>query len=133
MNKISKNLIDLAISRCACQPAIYWLRESEYTWDDLITQSHGWAVWARGCLADQPDAVAELESRGIGVDARDGSGWTPLHRAAMDGHDDCVQTLIDAGADVNARNKGGWTPLRCAVRWSYAECATMLRAAGGKK
>ncbi len=64
-----------------------------------------------------------LLSRGIDVDARDGSGQTPLHVAVSSRLPAVTEFHIEHGADVNAKDRSGSTPLTFA---RTAELAKLL-------
>ena len=59
------------------------------------------------------DAVVDMLSEGVDVDASDSVGTTALMIAAIAGNEDITKILVDkGGADIDARDRiNGWTAL----------------------
>ena len=59
------------------------------------------------------DAVVDMLSEGVDVDASDSVGTTALMIVAIAGNEDITKILVDkGGADIDARDRiNGWTAL----------------------
>jgi len=62
-------------------------------------------------IANDPQRVKLLLSRGADVNKRDAQGYTPLTSAARQRYTDMIKLLLDHKADVNLANADGMTPL----------------------
>jgi quinoprotein dehydrogenase-associated probable ABC transporter substrate-binding protein len=62
-------------------------------------------------IANDPQRVKLLLSKGANVNKRDAQGYTPLTSAARQRYTDIIKLLLDHNADVNLANADGMTPL----------------------
>jgi quinoprotein dehydrogenase-associated probable ABC transporter substrate-binding protein len=62
-------------------------------------------------IANDPQRVKLLLSKGADVNKRDAQGYTPLTSAARQRYTDMIKLLLDHKADVNLANADGMTPL----------------------
>ncbi len=66
-------------------------------------------------IANDPDRIKFLVSKGADVNKPDLQGWTPLTNAARQRHDKTVDLLVELGADPNKHDGNGMTPLAAAL------------------
>jgi len=94
---------------------------------DGATALH-WAV-----LANHPDVVKVLISRGANVNAVDGFSYTPLLYASTIDFGDAMTTtaLLAAGADPEIKDKLGKTPWAHSIEYPYIRAA--LEKVGAKQ
>jgi quinoprotein dehydrogenase-associated probable ABC transporter substrate-binding protein len=62
-------------------------------------------------IANDPQRVKLLLSKGANVNKRDAQGYTPLTSAARQRYTNMIKLLVDHKADVNLANADGMTPL----------------------
>ncbi len=74
-------------------------------------------------IANDPDRVKFLVSKGADVNKADSQGWTPLQSAARQRRDDMIKLLIELGATVDV---GDPTPLVAAVMRDHVPSIKML-------
>lgn len=73
------------------------------------------AAWKAAVQADDVEALEQLLSTGLDINAKDEHGQTALMLAARDGRVAVAQLLIGRGADLNHRAKFNLTALMLAV------------------
>jgi quinoprotein dehydrogenase-associated probable ABC transporter substrate-binding protein len=66
-------------------------------------------------IANDPERIKFLISKGADVNKPDLQGWTPLTNAARQRHDKTIDLLIALGADPNKYDGNGITPLAAAL------------------
>ena len=66
-------------------------------------------------LANDPERIKFLVSKGADVNKPDLQGWTPLTSAARQRHDKTIELLVELGADPNKADGNGSTPLAAAL------------------
>lgn len=71
-------------------------------------------------------AMAFMESRARGVNARDEKGRTALHFACGMASGECARLLLEAGADVEIRDKDGFTAMHMAAGYGRGHCIELL-------
>ena len=59
--KITKELIQKAKDKYACQDGIKWLEKKERTWLELKSKSYEWAVWGMTFIKDIPIDLTGLD------------------------------------------------------------------------
>ena len=78
------------------------------------------------------DALADILSRGVNVDARNQHGMTALMRAAHNGHERMVRALLEHGADPNITRNDRFTALALAAFFGHTETVRILIENGAK-
>ena len=78
------------------------------------------------------DALAEILSRGVDVNARNQHGMTALMRAAHNGHEAVVRALLEHGADPNVTRNDRFTALALAAFFGHTETVRILIENGAK-
>ncbi len=81
-------------------------------------------------IANDPDRVKFLVSKGADPNAPDLQGWTPLTSAARQRHDKAVQLLIELGADPDKPDSNGMTPLAAALMRDHVPTIKVLADKG---
>ncbi|KAL6064588.1 Serine/threonine-protein phosphatase 6 regulatory ankyrin repeat subunit C [Balamuthia mandrillaris] len=78
----------------------------------------------------------KAQTRGHGVDVRDGMGRTPLHWAAYHGQEKCLRLLLEedkSGAELTAKDLKGRTALHLACFGGHTHCVEQLLAYAKKE
>jgi quinoprotein dehydrogenase-associated probable ABC transporter substrate-binding protein len=81
---------------------------------------------ANALIANDPERIKFLLSKGADVNKPDLQGWTPLTSAARQRHDKTIELLIDLGADPNKADANGLTPLAAALLRDHVPSIKML-------
>jgi Ankyrin repeats (3 copies)/Ankyrin repeat len=81
-------------------------------------------------IADDPQRVKLLVSKGAEVNRRDDQGYTPLTSAARQRYTNMIKVLLDLKADVNTAYANGMTPLLEAVMRNDVASIKVLLAHG---
>jgi quinoprotein dehydrogenase-associated probable ABC transporter substrate-binding protein len=97
-----------------------WLAEGADPNDEL----------SNALVANDPERVKFLVSKGADVNKADAQGWTPLTSAARQRHDKMIDLLISLGADPNKVDGNGMTPLVSAVMRDHVPSIKALLNAG---
>ena len=82
--------------------------------------------------AGKVEALGQMASNGVQINAADYDKRTALHLAASEGNKPVVEFLLDSGAHVNAADRWGGTPLRDAIREGHDTVARILKTRGGE-
>ena len=89
------------------------------------------ALWSVAESGDT-DALAEILSRGVNVNARNQHGMTALMHAARNGHERIVRALLEHGADPNITRNDRFTALALAAFFGHTETVRILIENGAK-
>jgi ankyrin repeat protein len=81
-------------------------------------------------IANDPERIKFLLTKGADVNKPDLNGWTPLTSAARQRHDKTIGLLIDLGADPNKPDGNGITPLAAALSRDHVPSIEVLIARG---
>lgn len=85
----------------------------------------------RSAAAGNADAVQDMLSQGMGVEARSILGRTAIMFAALNGREDVIALLLRAGASVNVRTRfGSSTALIYAIDKNHVETVRALLKGG---
>ena len=87
-----------------------------------------WSVAEHGDL----EALAEIWSRGVDVNAGNEHGMTALMRAAYHGHTSMVRALLERGADPNIARHDRFTALALAAFFGHTETVRLLIEHGAR-
>ena len=77
-------------------------------------------------IANDPDRIKFLVSKGADVNKPDLQGWTPLTNAARQRHDKTIGLLVELGADPNLHDENGITPLAAALMRDHVPSIQVL-------
>jgi hypothetical protein len=88
-------------------------------------------LW-RAAESGDVNEVAQILSRGVGVNARNEHGMTALMRAARNGHAAVVRALLEHGADPNVARNDKFTALALAAFFGHTETVRILIDHGAK-
>ncbi len=66
-------------------------------------------------IANDPERIMFLVSKGADINKPDLQGWTPLTSAARQRHDQTINLLVELGANPNKPDGNGITPLAAAL------------------
>lgn len=83
-------------------------------------------------IANDPERIKYLLSKGADVNTPDLQGWTPLTSAARQRHDQTIALLIELGADPNKADANGLTPLAAALMRDHVPSIKKLVEHGAK-
>ena len=83
-------------------------------------------------LADDPERLRDLLSKGVRASNKSIDGATPLHRAAEIGSIRCAQILMNFNVDVDSENFQGQTPFHVAGINKHLEFGRFLREKGAR-
>ncbi|MEZ5828176.1 MAG: quinoprotein dehydrogenase-associated putative ABC transporter substrate-binding protein [Hyphomicrobiales bacterium] len=83
-------------------------------------------------IANDPERIKYLLSKGADVNKPDLQGWTPLTSAARQRHDQTIALLIELGADPNKADENGLTPLAAALMRDHVPSIKTLVEHGAK-
>jgi hypothetical protein len=88
-------------------------------------------LW-RAAESGDANEVAQILSRGVGVNARNEHGMTALMRASCNGHAAVVRALLEHGADPNVARNDKFTALALAAFFGHTETVRILIDHGAK-
>ena len=83
-------------------------------------------------IANDPERIRFLVSKGADVNKHDLSGWTPLTSAARQRKDKLIDLLVELGAEPSQPDRNKFTPLAAALMRDHVPSIERLIAHGAK-